>query len=351
MARGAVFGVYKTFIAGEIFYHSDANGMQTQIVNNLDPSGVGSYFTTLAEMRVVSDPADGVPASLKVLIEYILFKIKENITKWAAVIGDTAPSNWDDDISSLSLLSVLNKTANYTVTAGNCNGLTEFNNAGDANAIVFTLPNATAGLKVKIRCSYQVAGTTDTVTINPDAGDTFTVGATTGLTSLTTSVIGSVWELTCEVADVWIASLKGVQPSCRVYPNAAYTINVSAWAKILINTANHDNNNMLASNKVSPTIPGCYIIDGAVQGVWSGATVNRDIGAGLYLNGLIINDNIYGSHISYSGTVNGQAKVSDVRILDNNDYIELYGRNDTGGTCNGNTDGQKTYLTVTRISD
>lgn len=93
MPRGADFAQHKTYIAGETITASDRNADSSTILNNLDGSGVGSYYQNAAEMIATSDPYPGgteaVPANLltwQQQIQYqvlaILQALDSSITKW-----------------------------------------------------------------------------------------------------------------------------------------------------------------------------------------------------------------------------------------------------------------------------
>ncbi len=205
-----------TATLGATITHTERNTEFTNVITNQYPAVFDDHSSTLAEMRTETDPYPGGVASqatnLGGEIERLRYKLGQIDDSLAAMLGVSANTYYYEDSPSGTIstsLTILNKTADYLITAANCNGLTEINNAGDNGVIVFTMPDATVGLAIKIKCSYQAAGVYNTITINPDTGDTFTVGATTGLTALTTSVVGSVWELTCEVAGVWIAKFTG----------------------------------------------------------------------------------------------------------------------------------------------
>ncbi len=222
--------------------------------------------------------------------------------------------------------TILNKTADYPITAANCNGLTEINNADDNGVIVYTLPAATAGLAIRIKCSYQAAGgVSNTITINRNATpgtDTFTVGATTGLTALTTSTVGSVWELTCEVDGVWIASLKGVQPFFRSTMSGNQSISSASPTKVVFNTvaAGDDNNNVYdktTNYRHTPIIPGRYRYTTYTCNV-PGYTGQQKVN--IYKNNSAVRTPTgYGTN-GYETFI----KVGSGIIMDDNDYVEIF---------------------------
>ncbi len=272
-------------------------------------------------------------------------------------IGTTvlAPTGDGSGLTGI-VYTILNKTADYTITAANCNGLTEINNANDNGVIVYTLPAATAGLAVKIKCSYQAAGgVSNTITINRNAipgTDTFTVGATTGLTALTTSTVGSVWELTCEVAGVWIASLRGVQPATIITMSANQSIASPAATLVVFDTEVIDNNNNYvntASNyKSTPTIYGRYRLIGNFSSM--SLIANSDTQIYIYKNGASVKEFDWGNntasnnymapHFSYPFTAANAT-----------DYYQIYVSTSTGTLSTQAAGTVSASFDIERISD
>ena len=181
---------------------------------------------------------------------------------------------------------VSNKTSDYTVgtdSENDYNGKILLTNKGTAANRIWALCAATVNRKVKIKCSeYDGANTYGFKnTINRAGSDTITVGVTTLLTSLTSSTVGSTWELHCEVTGVWIASLKGVQPSFLARKTANQTPTGGAITKVTF-TEQNDNNNNYASDTWTPTIPGGYIVAYSLNGDNPGAAQQYGY---LYKNG------------------------------------------------------------------
>ncbi|MEK7596457.1 MAG: hypothetical protein AAB564_02850, partial [Patescibacteria group bacterium] len=175
---------------------------------------------------------------------------------------------------------VLNKTADYTLTAADANGNTLITNKGTAANRIFTLPTATVGYKVMIKVSeYNGANPYGYQnTINRVGTDTITVGATTGLPSLTSSVVGSIWELHSEETGKWIASLKGVQPSFEATSIADQDPTDNTDTLMIIADEKDDNNNNYDNSsgnyKFLPTIPGRYEIT-SVHRMYSAANTTN----------------------------------------------------------------------------
>ncbi|MBI2628426.1 MAG: hypothetical protein HYW71_03365 [Candidatus Niyogibacteria bacterium] len=156
--------------------------------------------------------------------------------------------------------AISNKTSNYTITAAEANGLTLFTNYNASGQITFTLPAATAGYKIMVEVV-----TAQAIGINRAGTDTITIGAATGLTAATSSVVGSKWELFSAVNGTWIASLKGVQPSFLARKTSNQGLSNGADVQVTFDTEIIDNNGNFASNVWSPTIPGTYKIGYALN--------------------------------------------------------------------------------------
>ncbi len=325
---GGSWSMVYTATLGATIMHTERNTEFVNVITNQYPAVFDDHSATLAEMRTETDPYPGSVASqatnLGGEIERLRYKLGQIDDSLATILGVSANTYYYEDSPSGTVgFTVLNKTADYLITAANCNGLTEINNANDTGVIVFTLPDATVGLAIKIKCSYQAAGgVSNTITINPDAGDTFTVGATTGLTALTTSVVGSIWELTCEVAGVWIASLKGVQPFFRSTMSGNQSISSSNPTKVVFNTvaAGDDNNNVYdktTNYRHTPVIPGRYKYNAYACNA-PGYTGQQKVN--IYKNNSAVRTPTgYGTN-GYETFI----KVGSGIIMDDNDYVEIF---------------------------
>ncbi len=177
------------------------------------------------------------------------------------------------------------------------------------------------------------------------SGQSYTISA-----SLTSSVVGSTWELTCEVGGAWIASLKGVQPKVEFKKNADQTGIASAVkTKVLWQTKVVDNNNNFTNSTFSPTIPGTYIFKIMLNIVWGAYDGYRMFNI-LYKDGVWLDNGFFrtsiasaeeGYSVSYIDTAAADA--------DYESYVDMYG----GGSVKqqdevGET---KTVFKAVRISD
>ena len=99
MARGATFAQHKTYITGETITASDRNADSSTILNSLDGSGIGSYYTNAAEMQSVSDP---YPASVAAIAANLLILQRQYQYMFAQITGE---AYWyidpDNDIASM----------------------------------------------------------------------------------------------------------------------------------------------------------------------------------------------------------------------------------------------------------
>lgn len=93
---------------------------------------------------------------------------------------------------------VLNKTANYTVTADDLSfGGALLSNAGATGAVVFALPSAKAGMSLiaNVHANFNL-------TIDLPTGDTIAGLATSGQT-FSADALGESLHLTCSADTVW----------------------------------------------------------------------------------------------------------------------------------------------------
>lgn len=117
----------------------------------------------------------------------------------AMIILQSDGANWQIIFKS-SFNSSTVKTADYTVTSGECRGRTTFTNEGASEAITFTLPTAAAGYRV----SFIVLEAYNLI-IAPGASDTITIGASEATTDIRSDTVGDSIELVAVNATQWIA--------------------------------------------------------------------------------------------------------------------------------------------------
>ena len=264
--RGANFSQYKAFIPGEIFTASDANSMQSTIISNLDLSGIGSYFTNNTEFGTTADPypsgSPSIPSTALVWAHYVHYQFLQLLTKIATLTGGTVPTYWwEDPVSDTISLSdsVTSKSADYILTAANCNGRTTFTNSA---AVKFTLPAATAGLMVEFEINHSGG-----IKFARTGSDTFSIGVTTGLTACPVGgtaydvIVGGKYKAICLVAGVWTLRRYGVQPRFLASITTDYTINSGADRLVAFDIEEVDNNaeyDNATNYKYTPLIPGIY---------------------------------------------------------------------------------------------
>lgn len=157
MARGATFAVYRTWVSGNILTASDLTSSYATFITNLDLSGIGSYYTSLAEMRTTADPALGVPANLLVWTHYMHYKLIE-IGKARGI----TLTNWDDDIPGIYAASTGTDTILATFDSAltaHTTGMPLLIKAGGTNTGATTFnPNSVGAKDVKVGASALTAG-------------------------------------------------------------------------------------------------------------------------------------------------------------------------------------------------
>ncbi|MBI3582367.1 MAG: hypothetical protein HY096_00270 [Nitrospinae bacterium] len=181
-----------------------------------------------------------------------------------------------------------------------------------------------------------------------ESGKAYTISA-----SLTSSVVGSIWELTCEVAGAWIASLKGVQPSFSAYMSAGMTsFSTSTNTLIKFDTKITDNNfnydNTITNYRYSPTIPGRYEVGFLLYGNIRGNST-------AYYLKLFKN----GAKIRSLGCINGDITnyialpftLKDELNIGNNDFFQSYINVDVTNDTIEIIDSSSSLFWAKRISD
>jgi len=143
MGRGANFSKLYTRSAGQIINAANDDAEWQNILNNFDPSGIGSYFNNSTEMQATSNPAPGgtpsVPTSLLTWMQQIQYQIANltgtsywyqnpNVAKIEMYGGSSAPTGWllcDGSAISRTTYAVLFAVISTSYGAGD--GSTTFN--------------------------------------------------------------------------------------------------------------------------------------------------------------------------------------------------------------------------------
>lgn len=116
MARGATFNALKDRETGATIVADDDDNEFANVLDNLDPSGIGSYVATTAEHNAVSDPYSGsanqVPADLETRLQQICYQIKQLSGKSNWVVDAAAFGSKGADVASANAL-VLGTDGNY----------------------------------------------------------------------------------------------------------------------------------------------------------------------------------------------------------------------------------------------
>ena len=114
--------------------------------------------------------------------------------------------------------------------------------------------------------------------------------------------------------------------SCHLSGNQS--ISTGSWTKVTIDSEDLDTDGKFTSNKFTPTVAGWYLI--RVFCRFDSGNDMTDAQIAIYKNGSIINKHTEGS-------IEVQSKLlSQLVYLDSDDYVEMYVKQNTGGSININ---------------
>ena len=114
--------------------------------------------------------------------------------------------------------------------------------------------------------------------------------------------------------------------SCHLSGNQS--IGTGSWTKVTIDSEDLDTDGKFTSNKFTPTVAGWYLI--RVFCRFDSGNDMTDCIVGIYKNGSLISKHTEGS-------IEVQSKLlSQLVYLDSDDYVEMYVKQNTGGSININ---------------
>ena len=114
--------------------------------------------------------------------------------------------------------------------------------------------------------------------------------------------------------------------SCHLSGNQS--IGTGSWTKVTIDSEDLDTDGKFTSNKFTPTVAGWYLITVFCRFDSGNDMTNAQVA--IYKNGSKINKHTEGS-------IEVQSKLlSQLVYLDSDDYVEMYVKQDTGGSININ---------------
>jgi len=147
----------------------------------------------------------------------------------------------------------------------------------------------------------------------------------------------------------WAAPAAPAFVGARIFNSTAQSLANSTWTAITMNSETYDTDGFhsTSTNTSRVTIPaglgGYYLAIGNLQ-FTANATSWR--GIGIYKNG----SEVVGAYTDYAGGTLGTVKIiSDVMNLVATDYIELYGRQNSGGNLNTTGGSNVSWFTVMRV--
>jgi len=154
-------------------------------------------------------------------------------------------------------------------------------------------------------------------------------------------------------ADAMIANKKycddAHEPYARMYVNSAQNnLTDTTWTTITLDTDTYDFSTItdLSNNKITPAVAGYYLVIGQVT--YENVIAEKSYYAQIYKNG----DTAMATRIQQNGaaTTDVSVVVSDVLLLDSDDYVQLRGYVNCGAaTVDINTGTTDTYLVLFRL--
>ena len=117
------------------------------------------------------------------------------------------------------------------------------------------------------------------------------------------------------------------------------------WSKVNLSEASIDTDSALVDGKFKPSVAGYYQVNGGVyQACAPTSTITIST---IYKNGIEVSRGTQVQTAVYSYS----SRVMDIIYLDGkDDYIELYGRVDSTGTCAISSNGSYTFLSAVLVS-
>jgi hypothetical protein len=188
--------------------------------------------------------------------------------------------------------------------------------------------------------------TSGQITLTPTgvAGtNTLTLPARTGniITSADSGTVTGTMLASATVAQSNLAAnVAGNGPAFSAYVNGAQTVGNSSWTRMSINTTSFDTAIAVNTSTYRFTAPvaGYYYMSGQVSFVGSSTGYAQ---MALYVNNSATNN---GNAAPNNTNVGAQVSLAAIVLLAVNDYVELYGWQNSGGNLNTQNSSTQNYL-------
>lgn len=127
----ATFSRIKNWDDGEILFSSDLNPEFDNIINNLDPSGVGDYSATVTQMRSTADPYPGSAESQPTSLAGELERIRYQILYLKKAMQASSATYWYEDPPTQGALTIDSVNKYIGINDTTPNAYISIDNSGD----------------------------------------------------------------------------------------------------------------------------------------------------------------------------------------------------------------------------
>ena len=130
----------------------------------------------------------------------------------------------------------------------------------------------------------------------------------------------------------------------RAYQSSQQSIDSGDATKINLQTENYDVNSEFANSRFTAKIAGYYQVNASI--LWLASADTKVCQTQIRVKGDVAAADAKRS----PGTGYISSNISDIVYLDVDDYVEMYGYQDSGGSVNLNNNSQSTFMSVHRLS-
>lgn len=154
-------------------------------------------------------------------------------------------------------------------------------------------------------------------------------------------------QLNSEIENIYleIGSANKTTAKARAYLGTDQTVATDTWTKINLDTETYDignNFNTTLKRFIAP-VSGYYLILGTL--LWKDPVVDKNYYASIYINGSSVAEFLEGSYSSWLKGI-----TLDIRHLNKNDYVELYGFHTSGVDKTAYSGTVFTYMSIHLLS-
>ena len=129
----------------------------------------------------------------------------------------------------------------------------------------------------------------------------------------------------------------------RAYQSTQQSIDSGDATKINLQTENYDVNSELANSRFTAKIAGYYQVNASI--LWLASADTKVCQTQIRVSGDVAAADAKRS----PGTGYISSNISDIVYLDVDDYVEMYGYQDSGGAVNLQNNSQSTFLSISKL--